>query len=272
MFRIGDFSKLSRISIRMLRHYNDLGLLVPEYVDEMTGYRYYKPGQLSLANRINSLKDMGFSLTLIGQILKEYGDEESLRKHLMIQHAQMKEQEQLLQNKLSLLQTTIQQLGKDCLPMKYNVTLKEISSRYVASLRQIIPSYNQEGLLWNQLMEETAAQKLQFAEPCMSLAVFHDEGYKEADVDVEIQISVTGKYQDTEHVRFKHVPQLLVTSTIIEGNYDQLGAANEVIAAWISGNQYEMNGPMSTIYHVGPGTEANPDLWVTEICYPVRKQ
>lgn len=256
----------------MLRHYNELGLLVPEYVDEMTGYRYYNAGQLSLANRIHSLKDMGFSLTLIGQILKEYGDAESLRKHLMIQHAQMKEQEQLLQNKLSMLQTTIQQLGKDCLSMKYNVTLKEISTRYVASVRNIIPSYNQEGLLWNQLMKETAAQRLQMAEPCMSLAVFHDEGYKETDVDVEIQISVTGTYQDTEHVHFKQVPEQVVTSTIIEGSYDQLGAANEMIAAWISGNRYEMNGPMFNIYHVGPGTESNPDLWVTEVCYPVKKQ
>ncbi|WP_235440040.1 MerR family transcriptional regulator [Paenibacillus sp. DMB20] len=74
MFRIGDFSKLSRVSIRMLRHYDEMGLLVPEYVDEMTGYRYYKAGQLVLANRIRSLKDMGFSLALIGSILKEYGD------------------------------------------------------------------------------------------------------------------------------------------------------------------------------------------------------
>ena len=256
----------------MLRHYDEMGLLVPEYVDEMTGYRYYKAGQLVLANRIRSLKDMGFSLALIGSILKEYGDAESLRKHLLIQQAQMKEQEQLLKDRLSIIQTAIQQLGKDGLPMKYNVTLKEISSRYVASLRKIIPTYNQEGLLWNQLMEETRGYRLQLAEPRMSLAVFHDEGYKEADVDVEIQISVNGPYQDTEHVRFKQVPEQLVTSTMIEGSYEQLGAANEVIAAWISGNQYEINGPMFNIYHVGPGTEPNPDLWVTELCYPVRKK
>lgn len=41
MLKIGDFSKLSRISIRMLRHYNEIGLLIPESIDDFTGYRYY---------------------------------------------------------------------------------------------------------------------------------------------------------------------------------------------------------------------------------------
>lgn len=60
--KIGDFSKLSRISIRMLRHYNEIGLLIPESIDDFTGYRYYSEAQLPVANRITALKDMGFSL------------------------------------------------------------------------------------------------------------------------------------------------------------------------------------------------------------------
>ena len=70
MLKIGDFSKLSRISIRMLRHYDEIGLLVPESVDEFTGYRYYSEAQLPLASKIRALKEMGFSLSAISQILK----------------------------------------------------------------------------------------------------------------------------------------------------------------------------------------------------------
>ncbi len=71
MIKIGDFSKLSRISIRMLRHYAETGLLAPEKIDPFTGYRYYSEAQLPIANRITALKDMGFGLAAIGEILAQ---------------------------------------------------------------------------------------------------------------------------------------------------------------------------------------------------------
>ena len=58
MLKIGDFSKLSRVSIRMLRHYDDIGLLKPAEIDHFTGYRYYREEQLFTIGRINALKDM----------------------------------------------------------------------------------------------------------------------------------------------------------------------------------------------------------------------
>lgn len=69
MLKIGDFSKLSRVSIRMLRHYDEIGLLKPVWIDPESGYRYYAPEQLPIAGRINALKDMGFGLAAIGEIL-----------------------------------------------------------------------------------------------------------------------------------------------------------------------------------------------------------
>ena len=62
MLKIGDFSRLSRMSVRMLRHYDELGLLTPLYTDPASGYRYYGPAQLSRANRIRAFRDMGFGL------------------------------------------------------------------------------------------------------------------------------------------------------------------------------------------------------------------
>ncbi|WP_312373120.1 MerR family transcriptional regulator, partial [Lachnoclostridium sp.] len=80
MLRIGDFSKLSRISIRMLRHYDEIGLLVPENIDVLTNYRYYSECQLPIADRITALKDMGFSLASILEILKNYEDSKALAR------------------------------------------------------------------------------------------------------------------------------------------------------------------------------------------------
>ena len=62
MLKIGEFSKLSRVSVRMLRHYDDIGLLTPAYIDRFTDYRYYSESQLPTVCRITALKDMGFRL------------------------------------------------------------------------------------------------------------------------------------------------------------------------------------------------------------------
>lgn len=272
MLKIGDFSKLSRISIRMLRHYNEINLLIPDSTDEITGYRYYSEAQLPLANRINSLKNMGFSLAMITEILKDYGDIESLKKYLLLKHAEIKEQAENTNRQLLLLETTIMRFGKDENMMNHTVTLKEMPERMVTSLRKIIPAYDMEGMLWEQLMREITAQNVQIANPCHSLAIFHDKGYKENDVDVEIQISVEGKYKSTEDVIFKTVEVIQIASSTYSGGYDQITAVNEAVANWIADNNYEFDGKMFSIYHVSPSMDPNSENWVTEVCAPIKRK
>lgn len=92
MLKIGDFSKLSRISIRMLRHYDEIGLLMPKSIDNFTNYRYYSEEQLPVAGRITALKDMGFALATIGEIMKSYDDPKTLAKFLAVKQAEMQVQ------------------------------------------------------------------------------------------------------------------------------------------------------------------------------------
>ncbi|MEM1485744.1 MerR family transcriptional regulator [Oscillospiraceae bacterium PP1C4] len=271
MLKIGDFSKLSRISIRMLRHYDEIGLLIPDSTDDFTSYRYYSEAQLPLANRINALKDMGFGLALIAEILEECKDAQAYKKHLMLKRTEIQEQAESTAKRLLLLETAINRLGKDDHVMKHTVNLKEMPQRFVASLRDIIPSYDMEGTLWHQMMTELEPQKLQFDAPCYSIAIFHDKSYKESDVDVEIQMSVHGNYADTAHVKFKTIAPIQIASVTYQGGYEQIGEVNECIANWIKDNHYEFDGAMFNIYHVGPATEKNPNNWVTEVCYPVKK-
>ncbi|MFR1190398.1 MAG: MerR family transcriptional regulator [Oscillospiraceae bacterium] len=74
MLKIGEFSKLSRVSVRMLRHYDELGLLAPSEVDPMTGYRYYSERQLIAAGRIAALRALGFGLSETRELLRIYDD------------------------------------------------------------------------------------------------------------------------------------------------------------------------------------------------------
>lgn len=91
MLKIGDFSKLSRVSIRMLRHYDEIGLLHPVQIDPESGYRYYSENQLPVAGRITALKDMGFGLAAIGEMLDCYGEKDILEHRLLLKQEELLE-------------------------------------------------------------------------------------------------------------------------------------------------------------------------------------
>lgn len=272
MLKIGDFSKLSRISIRMLRHYDEIGLLVPASTDSFTGYRYYGEAQLPIAARIMVLKDMGFGLSAISSILKNYDSPQDLAEFLDLKRAELTEQAAETKRRLKLLETAIERLRKDGFMTNYDVTLKEMPERYVASLRKVIPAYEQEGMLWHMLYAETEGMNLQQTDPGYCLAIFHDEGFKESDVDVEIQLSVKGRYADTEHVIFKTVPPVQIASATFQGSYEKITEVHGAVANWLNDNGYEMSGCSFSIYHVSPAQTQNPDELVTEVCYPVRRK
>lgn len=256
----------------MLRHYDEIGLLVPKTTDNSTSYRYYGEDQLPVASRIAALRDMGFGLPAIGEILKNYHDPKALAEFLSVKRTEVQAEVQDASRRMLLLDTAIDRLRKDDTAMNYTVTIKTFPERYVASVRQIIPSYEQEGMLWNILMKETAPLKIQTADNCNSLAIFHDEGYKEANVDVEVQMSVKGSYENTENVVFKREPAMEIASATYKGGYQQLTTVHHAVATWVRDNGYEFGGTMFCIYHVSPNETQNPEEYVTEVCYSVKKK
>ena len=272
MLKIGVFSKLSRISIRMLRHYDEIGLLAPEVIDRFSGYRYYSEAQLPIAERITFLKNMGFSLAATKEILENFEDRDAFSQFLSVKKAEVTEEVCDLERRLILLETTMAKLRKDESTMTYSVSIKKLPERYVASVRQIIPSYDQEGILWHILVEETAPLQMQDTEPSYTLAIFHDGEHKETDVDVEVQKSVKGNYPNTEHVVFKTVPPIFIASATYQGSYDKISEVNEAVANWVKDNGYEFNGLSFSIYHVSPHETQDSSQWITEVCYPVKKK
>ena len=271
MLKIGEFSKLSRISIRMLRHYDEIGLLRPVRIDAFTGYRYYGEDQLPLAGRIAALRDMGFGLSAISEVLACGGDAPSLQRLFACREGELRCQMQEVERQLRLLESLRRNLREENYAMQYNVNLKTLPERSAACVRQILPRYDCEGMLWDTLMRETAPLNLVDGDPCICCAVFHDGEYKEADVDVEVQKSVKGSYADTEHVQFKTLPAVTVASATYQGGYHLIGEVSAAVAAWVRDNDYHYDGPAFYIYHVSPHETDKPEEFITEICLPVRR-
>lgn len=272
MLKIGEFSKLTRVSIRMLRHYDEIGLLRPLETDAYTGYRYYSEKQLPIAARIAAFKDMGFGLNDICTLLEGYEDKAVLEAHLLLKREELCCMLAQTENRIRLLETALERLRKDDNTMQYDVTIKTFPERYAATVRMNIPTYDAEGMLWDTLVRETEPLGIVPDDPCYCCVVYLDKEYREYDVEVEAQKTVRGRYPDTEHVRFKTLPPVTVASATCKGSYSQLDTAMNAVAAWVTDNGYAFDGPAFNIYYVSPHETDDPNEFVTEVCYPVKKK
>src|SRR3954452_18756099 len=112
MLKISDFSRLGRVSIRMLRHYEMVGLLAPTHVDQATGYRFYSVAQLPRLNRILALKDLGFSLEQIEVVLRGLTLDQ-LHGMLKLRHAEAEQQIAQEQGRLARIATRLRQIESE---------------------------------------------------------------------------------------------------------------------------------------------------------------
>ena len=96
--------------------------------------------------------------------------------------------------------------------------------------------------------------------------------FSETDVEMLAWKTVKGAYPDTEHVKFRTLPEVTVASCTFKGSYAQISDVYAPIGAWLQENGYESDGPMFNIYHVSPHETQNPEEFVTEACYPVKKK
>src|SRR5512136_1668041 len=126
MIKIGDFSKLSFVSVRTLRYYEEMGLLKPVEVDRFTGYRYYSVDQLPRLNRILALKDLGFALEQIAQMLDEGVPPAQLRGMLRMKQAEIRQQVGEEQARLVRVEARLRQIEQEGKMPTFEVVVKKI--------------------------------------------------------------------------------------------------------------------------------------------------
>jgi DNA-binding transcriptional MerR regulator len=269
MFKIGDFSKLTRVSVRMLRYYGEVGLFKPAEIDDFTGYRYYSAKQISEINLIVSLRDMGFNVADIAVIVKEKS-EEKLESILKIKGEEIKSNIEFEKIRLEKINSAIKDMKKERVNMSYNVTLKSVPSYKVISLRDTIPAYDKEGMLWGRLCEYLVRKNI----PCnyLAFAIYHDEGYKEGEVNVEVVMGVDKLMKDEEEFIFNETEEMeLAASILVPGDYSNISPAYNFLGNWIEENGYSMIGNPRQVSIKGPWNEKNTEDYLSEIQIPIKR-
>lgn len=272
MFKISEFSHLVRISPRMLRHYEKCGLLAPAGVDPFTGYRQYSAGQIPLAQRIVLLRDLGFSIEEMGDILPRMSDALYLDKVLRTKAAAVQSAIEAEQRKYQRLLAMLDTMREERNIVVYEVELKHIPAVKVLSLRGSIPQYNQEGLLWERLGRYMGERGIPGHSDGYS--TYYDAEYQEHDPDVEIAIPVDALGQSEGDFIFREYPAIPLAATLrftgpFDGGYD---AASEKLARWMEDQGYVFAGPLRGHVITSPDDTSDPSQLETELQAPVTKQ
>jgi effector-binding domain-containing protein len=253
----------------MLRYYEQNGLLVPAEVDRFTGYRLYAATQMPLLSRITKLRDMGFGVEEIKELLSKHGDRAAMwdaleRKSREVQATIAAEQVKL--DKIAALSGQLQEVN-----MVYDVELKKLPAERVLSLREIVPAPEQEPELWEKLAAFIEKRKINAT--TVGYSIYHDDDYKETDVDVEIAVTVSSFGADEGNFKYKELPTIPQAATIrFSGSYEGYNAAIEKLVAWIEANGYAMAGQVRGLAIKSHANCENEDDFLTEMQVPVKKE
>ena len=270
MIRIGDFSKLSRVPVKTLRYYDEMGLLKPVDVDPFTGYRLYEYSQLADLNRILALKDLGFSLEEIGRLLEDGPSEEQMRGMLKLRETEARQKVQEEAERLERIKSRLRQIEQESSMSKYDVVIKKVEEIKTASVRDVVPTPPEQGGLWRELEGYLAMHRVRPNGACFTL--YHDDEYKERDWDLEVCEPIDADVTESRRVKVRTLPASTMACTVHNGPFATLGEAYNALGKWITDNGYHITGPCREVY-LRPsknGSQTDPNT-LTEIQFPVEK-
>jgi effector-binding domain-containing protein len=269
MFKIGEFSTLCKVPVKTLRYYADIGLLPPAQVDPFTQYRYYTVEQLPRLNRILALRDLGFPLEQIGQLLDGDLSVEQLRGMLKLRRAEIEQQIETDQARLARVEVRLRQIEQEGVMSRVDVVLKKNEAARAASLREVIPEYPHIGRLFGEMFQYLASQGVQPAGP--PCAIYHDHEFKERDADVEIAVPLAVDVPATDRIVMREMPAVELATCIAAGPYEDVGQAYEALMGWVEANGYRLAGPPREVYLRGPNETDDSSQYLTEVQFPISK-
>lgn len=267
MFAIGDFARYGRVSVRMLRHYDSIGLLRPAHVDEATGYRHYDAAQLADLNRLVALKDLGFTLEQVRTLLADEISLVEVRAMLTLRRAELESAVAESAARLTQVESRLRsiELG-DEVPA---VVLKDLPATRFVALSGTAASFTPDdiGPVIRPLCAELGQRlpKATGVRPVGRLTCY----YEEAGDEVIVHAAVPAAVDSDAGLNGLTVVDLAATraATLVHrGPIDEVLPAWQALARWVDDNGHRSSGPTREFYLDCPDDPAD---WVTELQEPL---
>jgi len=267
-YSIGEFSRVTGLSVKTLRFYHEKGILVPTSVDETTGYRFYDADKIEKARVVMQLRQIEFSIEDIAAVFAECNDDADILNHL-------ERQKQFLQQRISEDRDIVHSLGEIIAREKeakqileaanYQVEEKTVAPQLVAGLR-MKGKYSDCSTGFPRLAKAVGRYISGKA-----LCLYYDGEYREEDANFEPCFPVR-KRIEVDGICVRELPGARCLSLIHRGPYDQLGRSYARVLKQAAERQLKVALPTREVYVKGPGMifKGNPRNYLTEILLPIQ--
>lgn len=267
--KIGEFSKLMQVTVKTLRHYEQMGLLIPYEVDKWTGYRYYTIEQMQRLNAIRELKGMGFSL----EEIKDLYDDEYHEPSISQINAKLTECNRQIRTLLKRRQQLIDTVNsKKNIKTMEKFSIQALPAIIVASHRRVIKQYSDLGeLCVNVIGPEMHRLGCKCSPAGYCFTIEHNKEYTPTDIDIEYCEQVEEMGKDSAIIKFKQleeVPKALCMKHY--GPYDRFYESYTEAFKYFEEKGYEIAGHPRTVYVDGAWNQEDPEKWLSIIQIPVK--
>lgn len=269
MFTIGEFAAIGRVSVRMLRHYDGIGLLTPAHVDEHSGYRYYRADQLRRLNRLLALKDLGFTLDQVRQVLDDELTPAELRGMLRLRRAELAERIAADRDRLGRVEARLRIIEEEHTMSTTDVAVKPIPATRIAALEAVVDSAAHDAIgpvvqdLFGRLAEYLQRGEIMCAGPDVVVYTPTVEGGLRCRAGFTVRDGVV-----PDGVELVGLPAIERAATLVHrGPMAEIGASYQRLAVWIEENGYRTDGSAREVYLVSHPKPQHD--WVTELQMPV---
>ena len=266
--KIGEFSRLMQTTVKTLRHYEQIGLLLPDEVDEATGYRYYRMEQMQRLNAIKDLKSLGFSLDEI----KDIYDDDTHTPSLEILEAKIDDcRRQLRELEQRRLRLAVLADSRKQLLIMEKFSIQSLPEIIVASHREVVENYDAIGAMCvNVIGPEMQRLGCKCPPPGYCFTIEHDKEYKPKDIDIEYCEQVEEAGEDSAIITFKRLPAVPTALCMKHvGPYDRFYQSYVELFKYAEEQGYQIAGAPRTCYIDGCWNQEDPEKWLSLIQLPV---
>ena len=269
MYQIGEFSKMSKTTIKTLRYYDEIGLLKPEQVDHFTGYRFYITQQLVKLHQIQAFRQIGLSNNEIKLILVGENKKNILEKR----KSQLKAELERITDQLSRIEFILTGKEEESF-MNYQAIIKELPECIVYYKRLTVPNYDAYFELIPAIGKECLKSNpdLKCVVPEYCFIVYLDGEYKETDFNIEFCEAVNKFGNETAHIKFKKTESVTAVSVMHKGSYSELSNAYAYAFKWIEENGYIAADNPRESYIDGIWNKNSEEEWLTELQIPISRK
>jgi len=262
LLSIGMFASMTRLSLKALRLYDELGILRPLHIDPQTGYRYYGVDQLSSARMIRNLRDMDMPLVTIRQVLAALETSPAQAETLVQEYVSMRERQ--VEQIRAQVHLFIRNIQMETNPMTLEVNVKKIPTQQVVSLTRRVKVPKLDTTITQSISALQALLQKQNANANDApFGIFHGAINEQEDGPIEICIPADGSLKAEGDVEVKQLAggeAACVTMLGAQCDFPDILGAYDAAADWIQKNGYQMAESPREVWHSAPGPDAKMEI------------